>query len=249
MPLSWVEIHGAITHLPLAFLLAVPVFEIGALIFRKPEWRIVSFWLLAGAVVLAVPALGSGWITGDDLGFTGTSRQPPAIFSQHRLIAFIALGLAALLLLWRVKARDQLRGRTHLASIMLSLTIAGAIGWVGYLGGRMVFGDDDRGENRKPDKTRVEPIAKAPTIDPQLVADGAVYYKQNGCQACHRMNGKGGKSGPDLTHEARRHADIEWQIKHLKNPQQMVPGSEMPAFDDLSSQELKALAAYMVTRK
>jgi cbb3-type cytochrome oxidase cytochrome c subunit len=69
------------------------------------------------------------------------------------------------------------------------------------------------------------------------------------CQSCHRMNGKGGKAGPDLTHEARRHADIEWHIQHLKDPQKMKPGSDMPPFDNLSPQDLKALAAYLATRK
>jgi len=248
MPLSWVEIHGAITHLPLAFLLAAPFFEIGALLLRKPEWRIVSFWLIAAAVVMSIPALASGWITGNDLRFTGTSTPPAAIFSQHRLLAFITSGLAIVLLLWRMRSRDRLSGRTHTASILLSLTIAGGIGYVGYLGGRMVFGDQSTEVAETPRQPEKQPD-KVSSGDPQLIATGSKLYQQYRCQSCHRLNGKGSDSGPDLTHAGQRHPELEWQIAHLKNPQKMVPGSEMPAFADLSEQELRALAAFLITRK
>ena len=63
------------------------------------------------------------------------------------------------------------------------------------------------------------------------------------------MEGKGGTSGPDLTHEAQRHADMNWHIAHLKDPAKLSPGSDMPPFDSLSPQELESLAAYLATRE
>lgn len=253
--LSWVEIHGAITHLPVAFLLAVPVFEIGALLLRKPEWRIVSFWLLAGAVLTAVPALITGWVTGNDLKFTGTPNAPPTLFLWHRLAAFTTSGLAILLLLWRITARDRLPRQAQLFAVLLSLVTAGAVGFTGYLGGKMVFGEAGPTSSQQAG-TASEYLAipsratkKTPEPEPQLVAQGQTLFTDLPCQSCHHMNGKGGRSGPDLTHEAQRHADINWHIEHLRDPQQMKPGSDMPSFDNLPPHELKALAAYLATLK
>lgn len=247
MPLlSWVELHGAITHLPLAFLLAVPFFEIGALVLRRPDWRVVSFWLLAAGVVMAVPALITGWITANDLGYTGPHGHAPVFFAWHRLAAFVTTGLAALLLFWRVRSGDVLTGKARLAATALGLVAALIVGATGFLGGRMVFG----GGNASPQFEAVAappPSAAAPPAE--LVAAGAKLFLSLPCHSCHRMEGKGGPSGPDLTHEALRHADMDWHIRHLKDPQKVSPGSGMPPFDSLEAAELNALAAYLATRK
>ena len=90
---------------------------------------------------------------------------------------------------------------------------------------------------------------KTPVVEPELLATGQKLFKTLPCTSCHRLEGKGGISGPDLTHEARRHSDIAWHIVHLKDPQKIKPNSDMPSFDTLSADELKALAAYLSTRK
>ena len=54
--------------------------------------------------------------------------------------------------------------------------------------------------------------------------------------------------GPELTHEAANHADIEWQVGHLKEPARFTPGSSMPGYPQLSPDDLHALAEYMASR-
>ena len=249
--ISWVELHGALTHIPVAFLLGVAVFEVGAAVLRKPEWRIVSFWLLVGAVVVAVPSLITGWITGGDLKFTGDGVQSPGIFMTHRLFAFTTSGLAVILLLWRVKARDCLVGSGLGVSLLLSLVIAASVGYTGFLGGRMVFGETSQQSAQNLDYIPVKSTDKIknPVVEPQLIATGQKLFTALPCQSCHRMDGKGGQAGPELTHEAQRHSDLDWHMAHLKDPQKVTPGSDMPPFDNLSREELKALAAYLSTRK
>ncbi len=91
---------------------------------------------------------------------------------------------------------------------------------------------------------------KAPVkVDPTLAAGGQTLFNQLGCGGCHMINGKGGKIGPDLTNEAARHAEIEWQILHLQAPVKTTPGSTMPAFDGQDAASLKALANYLVSKK
>jgi uncharacterized membrane protein len=87
--------------------------------------------------------------------------------------------------------------------------------------------------------------------DPQLVAAGQkLYYDDElGCTGCHKLSGKGGRSGPDLTFAGRLHPDIEWQIAHLKDPKSKIPGSSMPAYNDIPEANLRALATFLVSLK
>jgi len=65
------------------------------------------------------------------------------------------------------------------------------------------------------------------------------------------------RQGPDLAHVASRvddkgfnyGGDINWQITHLIDPQALNPGTVMPSFRHLPIDELRALAAYLVTLK
>ncbi|HZO89371.1 MAG TPA: c-type cytochrome [Chthonomonadaceae bacterium] len=96
-------------------------------------------------------------------------------------------------------------------------------------------------------KRQARRAGRSATRTVQAVQVGAKLF-QGRCLSCHKMGGTGGTSGPDLTHEARRHASIAWQIEHLKNPSKVHPGSSMPSFASLPPQQLRALAAYLVTR-
>jgi nitric oxide reductase subunit C len=78
---------------------------------------------------------------------------------------------------------------------------------------------------------------------------GQVLYQQNDCTACHQIMGLGGTAGPDLTHVGSRRPDIDWHVRHLKDPESVVSGSAMPAFDDLTEKELRELAGYLVELK
>ncbi len=264
LPLSWAERHGALTHFPVALLVTAVAFEIGALVFKKAEWRTVSFWLLVGAVVLAVPSLPTGYLTAREVGYvTGgllsPTARPSPVFQQHWIAALTTSTLAIILLAWRVKSHDRLTGSAFAASVVLALATGAAVVYTGYLGGKMVFGSQSQQESAyEPVEERqngrlglAKQSAQTPAVDPKLVQVGAKLFQNetNGCLGCHTMNGEGGKVGPNLTHEARRQAEIEWHIAHLKNPQEMQPGSAMPSYDKLRPEELKALAAYLSTRK
>ena len=248
--LHWVEIQAGINHLPFAFLLVIPLFEIGAILFHKREWRVVSFWLLVASVVALVPTAITGWITGDALKITGGIAQPPEIFIWHRLLAFVTAGLAIILLIWRIDAHDQLRGKKYIASFALSVIIAGIVGVTGFLGGRMVLGSGSSAPAMVPlANAPEEAVAKIPNLDPKLIAAGDKLYHDLPCASCHTMDGKGGHVGPDLTHEAQRHNFPAWHVAHLKDPSAFFVDANMPAFDYLSPKELNELAAYLSTRK
>lgn len=78
---------------------------------------------------------------------------------------------------------------------------------------------------------------------------GAGLYAKHGCGACHMVGGVGGTSGPDLSRVAQKRSDPEWHMKHLKDPQSVVPGSAMPPYAHLSDEELLGLTNYMTSLK
>jgi mono/diheme cytochrome c family protein len=68
---------------------------------------------------------------------------------------------------------------------------------------------------------------------------GLQVYNEQGCTACHQINGLGGEAGPDLSRAGRLdEADIRRQIV---TPQ----GEEMPPYDGLSPQQLDDLVAFL----
>lgn len=79
----------------------------------------------------------------------------------------------------------------------------------------------------------------------QLIAYGRTLFRQEGCFMCHQLDGEGGNVGPDLTIEASRGRSVEWLVGHFKNPGAYVPGSVMPAFDNLTDEQLQALTVFL----
>jgi len=81
------------------------------------------------------------------------------------------------------------------------------------------------------------------------VEKGAKVFRQAGCIACHKVNGRGGASGPDLTRIGAVRAEQAWLRRFLKDPAALVSGSRMPPFDDLTEDEMQALTAYLLSLK
>jgi ubiquinol-cytochrome c reductase cytochrome b subunit len=87
------------------------------------------------------------------------------------------------------------------------------------------------------------PIVNAPAVTTPSVLAGRILYDKNGCGACHSIQGKGGKIGPELSHVGNTR-DRDWLIRHFRNPQAMSPGSIMPRVA-LPDKQLNELTDYM----
>lgn len=93
-----------------------------------------------------------------------------------------------------------------------------------------------------------EPIL-AVSVMGKAAGPGQALFQKYDCAACHQIRGIGGVAGPDLTKVGTKHPDIGWHIRHLKDPESVVPDSAMPSYDHLSEQELMDLAEFMTSLK
>ncbi len=138
---SWIELHGAITHFPIALLIVAAAAEAASLMASRYETQRrflqqVGLLMLGLAVVSALPSILTGYLYGRNL------RRPGLDYDSHWKVAAISTVLAALVLFWRLMGRDRLKpiARGGASAMLLVATLA--VGYTGHLGGQMVFGDD-----------------------------------------------------------------------------------------------------------
>jgi mono/diheme cytochrome c family protein len=83
---------------------------------------------------------------------------------------------------------------------------------------------------------------------PQGAAFGkSLFTQQYGCTACHELNGAGGRIGPALDNAGQR-LETDWVFAWLKDPQAIIPETQMPNFD-LNDRVAEALTAYVMSLK
>jgi ubiquinol-cytochrome c reductase cytochrome b subunit len=78
---------------------------------------------------------------------------------------------------------------------------------------------------------------------------GRALYGSRQCRTCHRIAGKGGRDGPDLTEVGLRHSPA-WLHSFLESPTRFRGDTtKMPTFGPptLSHQEIEELAQYLAT--
>lgn len=88
-------------------------------------------------------------------------------------------------------------------------------------------------------------IVAAPSVTGPSIKAGRDVFAKSGCYSCHKIHGKGGGIGQDLTHIGRRR-DAEWLKRFLENPQAVIPGTIMPK-PEITERELDDLVNYLVT--
>jgi menaquinol-cytochrome c reductase cytochrome b/c subunit len=86
---------------------------------------------------------------------------------------------------------------------------------------------------------------------PPAAQPGAKLFAVAGCTACHTYLGSGGSQlgAPDLTAIGTRNLGVDFQIRHLKCPSCVNPGSPMPKFASLGEKSLRQLATFLEASK
>jgi cytochrome c2 len=79
------------------------------------------------------------------------------------------------------------------------------------------------------------------------VEEGKKIYSEMKCPMCHKLDGVGGKIGPDLSGVGSR-KDAQWIKGFLKDPKSVIPGTKQPPFKG-TDEELEAVVTYLMSLK
>ncbi|WP_343060434.1 c-type cytochrome [Sphingomonas rhizophila] len=98
---------------------------------------------------------------------------------------------------------------------------------------------------------------QSPDPAPAAPSAGEALFESAGCSACHRVAGTAanGLAGPDLTHVGSRRSLGAGILPNnrgtimgwIANSQAIKPNNRMPAYANLTAQQLTDLAAYLET--
>jgi ubiquinol-cytochrome c reductase cytochrome b subunit len=153
------------------------------------------------------------------------------------LVGSFVLPNLAIVLLFLVPFLD--RGKVVRASQRFAAIGVVALGFAGW--GALTL----TAALNTPTKVETEALNEGPQtwqeLSPEELA-GIGYFRTENCASCHPAGRTG--VGPDLTKTAIKR-NAAWMIEHFKRPQQLVPGTSMPAIQ-LSDPQLNALAAFLL---
>jgi nitric oxide reductase subunit C len=79
------------------------------------------------------------------------------------------------------------------------------------------------------------------------VGAGKKIYNEMKCPMCHKIDGVGGKIGPDLSGVGSR-KDAQWIKGFLKDPKSIIPDTKQPPFKG-TDEELEAVVTYLMSLK
>lgn len=87
----------------------------------------------------------------------------------------------------------------------------------------------------------------APTVARADATQGKAIYAKLRCSMCHKVDGAGGKKGPDLTDVGMKR-DAAWLRKYLLSPKSVDPKATMPPVK-ASQEDMDHLVDYLLTLK
>lgn len=220
-------LHPALTHLPVGLVMAALIFALLGLAMQKSNLSQSSRHCL----FLAIVALPATAILGY---FDWKLRLGGAMLFPIKMKLVLAPILFFLLIVAAFTGRGEMVKSIKNTTVMtLALLVVIAIG---FFGGELVFAP---GASLSPQK--------AAAVDQTM--EGAALFQQK-CSMCHLSDSAATKIGPGLKglyHLGKLPTSGRPVSDEAIGQQLRSPYRDMPAFPDLSDQEVRALADYLKT--
>jgi len=114
---------------------------------------------------------------------------------------------------------------------------------------KITFKEEGGEASKKPSLTKAQAPAFPDLNSPEgakLAEEGKhLYETKYSCSGCHRINGKGGQVGPDLSRAGFR-LNANWIYQWIQYPQSFRSNTKMPAFN-MPEADAKAITMYLKT--
>src|SRR6516164_6195338 len=135
--ISWDQLHGAMTHFPIALLLFSTVCDFASVILHKlsfaRELRRVSLYGVAVSAVASVGAVVSG------IALTKGNMWGRGDLGWHHRFIWPAFGLLVALAVWRLMVRDEMSRTGFYVYLFLMFLTSGLMAAAGYFGGELLI--------------------------------------------------------------------------------------------------------------
>jgi uncharacterized membrane protein len=125
-----------LNDLPAALLLLAVLFELASVILKRPALRVAGYWTLVTGAVGGVLAVLSGLQAEEHIAHGEAVHQ---VMETHEKLAFITLGIFAVVALWRIVRESRMGGTERGVVLVLSLAGLGALLTTAAYGGKLVF--------------------------------------------------------------------------------------------------------------
>src|ERR671914_455504 len=133
---DWPQLHAALNDLPTALLLTAVLFELIAVVARRPALRQVSFWTLIVGAVGGAAAVISGLQAEEHIEHGEAVHR---VMETHEQLGLITLGIFGVLAVWRIARERRMASLERALMLILSLGGAGVLFVTANYGGRLIF--------------------------------------------------------------------------------------------------------------
>ena len=242
--------HPLVVHLPIAFVLLVPILELAGRNARFAYLRESAPFVLLLAIISAAVAALLGWCLARSGGYSGP------LIAQHMWGAASLLALCWIC--WLSRRRGGRLKTLYSTALLASIAV---VAWTGYRGGQISLGEDHLTEFMPARLRKV--LAIQTEVESEANGGAATFYAvriqpifTSRCLSCHnrekRKGGlrldtfsslmRGGKNGPVVKAGDARGSDLLRRITLPPSDDDFMPKGKRPP---LSSDEIKLVELWI----
>ncbi|MFO7752939.1 MAG: c-type cytochrome [Desulfobacteraceae bacterium] len=229
-------LHPAMTHLPAGLTITCFLFAVLGYLSNRPQFSQTTRHCTILAALSVIPAIIFGYL--DWQHFYGGAYIFPII--GKIVLAPLLLLLLCVLIFTGIKSQN-VSGRQMGLYFAAFLIVIG----LGFLGGELVFKNQaasDQGASDHDHSAHQTPLS--------ATASGGKALFEKKCAACHLAKSTQTKVGPGLKglYNKEKMPVSGWPVTEENLERQLKnPFDQMPAFDQLTDEEIKTLTDYIKT--
>lgn len=131
-----VPLHPMLVHFPIALLFVSVFFDVAGKAFTRDSLREGAFWLLGLGLVGGITAAIAGNLVEHAAEKAGVAE---ALIETHETLAYMTLGIMAVLFLYRLLLRNRFNARALVTYLVVATLGLVAMSATGHTGGNLVY--------------------------------------------------------------------------------------------------------------
>ena len=131
-----IALHPMLVHFPIALLFVSVLFDVASVTLTRDSLREGALWLLGLGLLGGIVAAIAGGQAEDAAEKAGVAK---ALIETHETLAYVTLGIMAILFLSRLLLRNRFSSRALAAYLVVAAVGLVAVSATGHTGGNLVY--------------------------------------------------------------------------------------------------------------